>query len=952
MKILIHAFCFFCIAFGFSQVGINNTTPQASLDIEASNASSPANSDGILIPRVSAFPSTSPTTAQDGMLIFYTGTSASGKGFYYWNQTSTSWVFLSSGSKNSLDAAYDEGGAGLGRTITADNGAVDIQGNDGLRVEGDISAANNIVHDGDTNTFMTFTPDRIQFDAGGRNYMDIQHSATEVAFNEDGTQSDFRVESGNDTHMLFVDGSEDRVGINRNNPLATLHVVGNMADNGNTVDIDATNRQNGVDIDLSGNSATNIDNVDGINITHDIDFTGTGARPSGLTLNLTGGSTQASSSVRAIDVSFPGSADYLGSVYGNYVLNLATTDMTFYGNFVSAGSNSSNQYYGTYNAIGGNSTGDVFGTYNTISGTGSGAKYGSYNSISSTSGGTHYGVYSNVQNTSGYAGYFIGRTELGNGTTNRYIMPAADGTAGQVMTTDGSGNISFQTPNVFTDTDDQQIDVLNLNGTDLEISLQDDGIATQTLDLSALVADSDWIDNGANIERQSGDVYIGDTNNTNNDLYISDRLIDWDNTAYYVDPAGTSLFNNINTDASSAATPGIQINDTNTGLFSDTAGTIAVTTNGTERMRVQTDGELSIGTTTASTNSLSIVTDAGGTREVRIGNSTNTQPNVLITNSSQQGNGLNIAMNSGYNLVNKSAINATNILGGMDVDIARFESGSFLTYGLKSVFAANTSTSTQYAVYGEATGTNDFAGYFLGDVSIGTATTNNYILPASRGTNGQIMETDGSGNVSWVDPAVNNDNDATNEGSLSVTAGGANDAVIESNTDANTVTISGGDSISVTEDTGTGTITVSSLLKPISNIPLYTQHDDNGRVVTNTMGDDIPQTNAGFEPSIYNASGNVEIRLVVRYRSFNSGNVNFMLRSTTAGTDEFPIDQNSWTYNLTFTNNAGSNDFEWVATSGWRTYNAGTAVRDIKLHSWVQQNSINIKNVYLQVRSQ
>ncbi len=35
-------------------------------------------------------------------------------------------------------------------------------------------------------------------------------------------------------------------------------------------------------------------------------------------------------------------------------------------------------------------------------------------------------------------------------------------------------------------TDNQQIDVFNLNGTDLEISLQDDGIATQILDLSSL----------------------------------------------------------------------------------------------------------------------------------------------------------------------------------------------------------------------------------------------------------------------------------------------------------------------------------------------------------------------------------------------------------------------------------------------------------------------------------
>jgi hypothetical protein len=89
-----------------------------------------------------------------------------------------------------------------------------------------------------------------------------------------------------------------------------------------------------------------------------------------------------------------------------------------------------------------------------------------------------------VQSITGYASYFIGRTSLGNTLSNRYIMPATDGTANQVMTTDGSGNITFQ--NVTIGTDNQAIDVLNLNGTNLEISLEDDGVATQILDLSPL----------------------------------------------------------------------------------------------------------------------------------------------------------------------------------------------------------------------------------------------------------------------------------------------------------------------------------------------------------------------------------------------------------------------------------------------------------------------------------
>ena len=78
--------------FGFSQVGINTTSPQALLDIKSSNQVTPSNTDGILIPKMNAFPITNPTAAQNSMLINLTTTSA-GKppGFYYWDQPSTSW---------------------------------------------------------------------------------------------------------------------------------------------------------------------------------------------------------------------------------------------------------------------------------------------------------------------------------------------------------------------------------------------------------------------------------------------------------------------------------------------------------------------------------------------------------------------------------------------------------------------------------------------------------------------------------------------------------------------------------------------------------------------------------------------------------------------------------------------------------------------------------------------
>lgn len=78
-----------------------------------------------------------------------------------------------------------------------------------------------------------------------------------------------------------------------------------------------------------------------------------------------------------------------------------------------------------------------------------------------------------------------GTLQVSDPAATGYAFPAADGTANQVLQTDGSGALSWITTSL-TDTDDQRTDVFQLNGTNLELSLQDDGIATQTVDLSSL----------------------------------------------------------------------------------------------------------------------------------------------------------------------------------------------------------------------------------------------------------------------------------------------------------------------------------------------------------------------------------------------------------------------------------------------------------------------------------
>lgn len=82
-----------------AQVGVGTTTPSASLDIPAANPATPSNTDGILVPRVNAFPAMNPTAAQNGMMVFLTTVSGADQpGFYYWDQPSTSWKSVGSGN--------------------------------------------------------------------------------------------------------------------------------------------------------------------------------------------------------------------------------------------------------------------------------------------------------------------------------------------------------------------------------------------------------------------------------------------------------------------------------------------------------------------------------------------------------------------------------------------------------------------------------------------------------------------------------------------------------------------------------------------------------------------------------------------------------------------------------------------------------------------------------------
>ena len=109
----------------------------------------------------------------------------------------------------------------------------------------------------------------------------------DIVVNESGNANDFRVEGDTQTHLLFTDGSADRVGINNATPSVQLDVVGDTLITGATsLDGSVTINETGVDADfrVEGNGEANAlfvqgsDGAVGINNgapTKTLDVTGT-----------------------------------------------------------------------------------------------------------------------------------------------------------------------------------------------------------------------------------------------------------------------------------------------------------------------------------------------------------------------------------------------------------------------------------------------------------------------------------------------------------------------------------------------------------------------------------------------------------------------------------------------------------------------------------------------------
>ena len=138
------------------------------------------------------------------------------------------------------------------------------------------------------------------------------------------------------------------------------------------------------------------------------------------------------------------------TTYGIVNDNRSQTNGTKYGIKSNVGGVGTGIHYGIFNETYQNTgTNDIYGIFNRVGRT-FGARsnnYGIYNEIGSIQGvGNIYGIYSIAlgdSNSNVYAAYFAGRVGIGTTPETEYVLPTSRGTEGQVLMTNGSGQVSW-----------------------------------------------------------------------------------------------------------------------------------------------------------------------------------------------------------------------------------------------------------------------------------------------------------------------------------------------------------------------------------------------------------------------------------------------------------------------------------------------------------------------------
>ena len=755
--------CFLCITFFaltpcFSQVGINTTTPDASamLDVNSSDK-------GLLIPRVSLANVTDTmldgtNTAATGLLIYNTNASViGGNGVGYYSFNGTTWEKLITTSSAINDHDWYE----VGTTTAPDNI------NDNIFTQGNVAIGKNTAdYPLDVLSTNNQTGIKLQLDGstGGNKIIGI-----DLALNQTGAGERIGFQS------IINQNTNDRVdGIN------------------NLIQTNGNGLQRG--------------------IFNWINNSGTGERR-GTSNNITGAG---SGTHKGTSNTLQSSGN--GNHYGSYNKLLGSGSGIHYGSFNYIIGSGSGQQFGTSNSILNSGNGNHHGSYNELSGAGNGDQFGVYSIITNTGSGNHYaGFFTVSPGANHFAGYFLGNVAVGTTNANKYIFPASRGTANQIMQTDGSGNLSWVDATSVGDDDHDWYEVgtttapdnindnmftqgkvaIGKNTADYTLDIENNATG-RTLNINKTGNESSpnygsYITNSTGGSGYNYGTYnhilgagTGGHYGTYNWLNGTTSQVGFYGSYQLIEAGGSSShYGNYNELKGNSGGPlygsynkiTATNNNTHYGIYSELTG------NSGNSEVTGLYNEISNSGTARQYGVRSLLSSNGGGRHYGIYNGLSGTGNSYqygtyndITNSV---NGthigtLNSITGSGsgsHTGTENSIINGTGQLIGTNNTIN--SSGNGIMYGTKnsvnsglgtgtkygSYNVINSANSTNYGVYSSVLNAGSFAGYFLGNVAVGTTNANKYIFPASRGTANQIMQTDGSGNLSWVDATSVGDDD-------------------------------------------------------------------------------------------------------------------------------------------------------------------------------------------------
>ena len=238
-------------------------------------------------------------------------------------------ITITSSSNGAVTITGTATGAADVGWIGPSSGQIDTTGSVG--VSGSLDVGEYIRHIGDTNTYIRFTDDNINIQAGGVDFIDIieDGSQDQVVINQGAVDVDFRVESTNEPRGLFVDANANtfHVNYNESNFDTKIH---------NTNDVAITVNSAGVILNEDGH-ATNDFRVESDGHTHAL-FVDAGNNEVLLGANSTPGDDVflfVSGTIGARGTSVSGSAVFGGDTVISGALYVSAPgvgqDVTFYG---------------------------------------------------------------------------------------------------------------------------------------------------------------------------------------------------------------------------------------------------------------------------------------------------------------------------------------------------------------------------------------------------------------------------------------------------------------------------------------------------------------------------------------------------------------------------------------------------------------------------------------------